>query len=305
MISQKISGVYAAVLSPRLADDSIDTEALMKVIRFLISKNITTFAINGATGEFCLTTPAHLEVLLSTVNAVSDGKAQILCGIGAPGTAGAIALSRVAERAGVHALLLPMPCFFPYQQEDLKLYCREVASATSLPILLYNLPQFTSGLEKETVCTLIIEVPNIVGIKDSSGTLDIMHDLTDRGIEACRIVGNDGALAPAILENICDGVVSGIACALPELILELYAQKSQIDTERFEMLANLITELIMQLDQFPTPWGLKWLSEARGIINATFSQPITPQRLKQGETLMRWLSAWLPTAVTSEFPTEP
>jgi 4-hydroxy-tetrahydrodipicolinate synthase len=304
MIAKKISGVYAAVLSPRLADDSIDTEALTKLIRFLVSKEITTFAINGATGEFCLTTPEHLQVLLSTVAAASDGKARVLCGVGAPGTAGTIALGRVAERNGVDALLLPMPCFFPYQQEDLDIYCREVASAINLPILLYNLPQFTSGLEKETVRTLITEVSNIIGIKDSSGSLDIMRDLTDHDVDACRIVGNDSILAPARLENICDGVVSGVACALPELILELYAQNPQADTERFTASANLVTEFIERLKRFPTPWGLKWILEARGVINATFSQPVTPHRLEQSEALARWLSAWLPNAVSNKLSTE-
>jgi len=299
MTAKKVSGIYAAVLSPRLADDSIDTGALTKLIRFLVSKGITTFAINGATGEFCLTTPEHLQVLFSTMRSASDGKAQILCGVGAPGIAGTLALSKVAESNGAHALLLPMPYFFPYRQEDLDLYCRKTANGTSLPILLYNLPQFTSGLEKETVRTLITEVPNIIGIKDSSGSLDILRDLCDYGVDACRIVGNDSALAPAQLENICDGVISGVACALPELILELYGQHPQTDAERFDTAAKLLTEFIEQLDTFPTPWGLKWMLEARGVLEATFSLPVTQHRLEQSKAMKQWLSTWLPDALST------
>lgn len=90
-------------------------------------------------------------------------------------------MAAVAESSGASGLLLPMPWFFPYEQQDLEMFCREVASSTRLPILLYNLPQFTSGLTKATVRGLIRDVPNIVGIKDSAGSVEIVRDLTERG----------------------------------------------------------------------------------------------------------------------------
>src|SRR5690348_9286026 len=146
MSSKQISGVYAAVLTPRLADNNVDVAALKKLIRFLLSKGISSFAMNGATGEFCLTDTDQLRTILTTVKEASEGKANILCGVGAAGSALAMELAAIAQAADVAGLLLPMPYFFPYQQEDLDLFCRQVAASTELPILLYNLPQFTSGL---------------------------------------------------------------------------------------------------------------------------------------------------------------
>ncbi|MCU1321972.1 MAG: hypothetical protein JWM43_1621 [Acidobacteriaceae bacterium] len=254
--------------------------------------------MNGATGEFCLTTPEQLRTILATVQQASAGKAEILCGVGAAGVVQARELASIAEHAGVKGLLLPMPYFFPYQQEDLELFCREVATSTQLPILLYNLPQFTSGLEKETVRRLIVEVPNIIGIKDSSGSLEILRDLTQHGVDACRIVGNDSALAPALCEAVCDGVVSGVACALPEVILEIY--QSEPESADFVRVDALLREFIAQLDPFPTPWGLKWAAEARGILRATFSQPITEHRTEQHMALNAWLAEWLPAALVHQ-----
>jgi 4-hydroxy-tetrahydrodipicolinate synthase len=297
MANKLITGVYAAVLTPRGKEDSIDVAALEKLIQFLMSKGISSFAMNGATGEFCLTTPEQLETILVTVQRVSAGHAAILCGIGAPGTQLAKELAAVAQAAGVKGLLLPMPCFFPYQQEDLDLYCREVAASTELPILLYNLPQFTSGLDKETVRCLITEVPNIIGIKDSSGSLEILRDLTAHEIPACRIVGNDSALAPAMQEGICDGVVSGVACVLPEVILALYAEYERPESIEFARASGLLDAFIDQLNTFPTPWGLKWIAEARGILTATFAQPVTTHRREQSRIMTAWLKAWLPTAI--------
>jgi 4-hydroxy-tetrahydrodipicolinate synthase len=296
MSMKEMSGVYAAVLTPRLKDNTIDIASLDKLIRFLLSKSIASFALNGATGEYCLSTPADLRTLLRTVQEASEGKAEILCGIGAPGIAGAIEFAALAQAAGVRGLLLPPPDFFPYQQEDVDLFCRTVASTTDLPILLYNLPQFTSPLMKETVRCLVTDVPNIVGIKDSSGSLDILRDLTGYNVRACRIVGNDGVLAQAMAEGVCDGVVSGVACALPELISGIYQQSGRTETSRFRQSSNLLDELLTRLDDFPTPWGLKWILEARGIIPATFAQPITKSRILQSERMISWFHTWFETA---------
>jgi 4-hydroxy-tetrahydrodipicolinate synthase len=299
MAGKLVQGVYAAVLTPRHADDSIDTTALAALIRFLMSKGISSFAMNGATGEFCLTTPEQLRTILTTVQEASGGTAEILCGVGAPGIAGVKELAAVAQAVRVKALLLPMPCFFPYNQQDLELFSREAAASTTLPVLLYNLPQFTSGLHKETVRRLILEVPNIIGIKDSSGSLDILSDLTAHNIDACRIVGNDSALAPAMTQRVCDGVVSGVACALPEVIQALYAEAERTESAEFANAARLLDEFIEQLGAVPTPWGLKWMAEARGIITATFSQPVTATRREQGHSMAAWLKEWLPAALSA------
>lgn len=299
MTVKKVSGVYAAVLTPRRSDDSVDVAALTKLIHFLSSKGISSFALNGSTGEFFLNTPKHLQTLLTTVREASDGKAKILCGIGAPGTSLTSQFAAIARQGDASAVLLPMP-YFPNRQEDLDLYCREVAKSTDLPILLYNLPQITTGLEKETVCTLIAEVPNIIGIKDSSGSLDILRSLTERGIEACRMVGNDRALGPALTECVCDGVVSGVACALPEVILALYAQNQRTDSAEFRAESRFLNEFIEQMEAFPTPWGLKWIVEARGVISATFSQPVTEDCLARSRQLKTWFHGWLPSVIPGE-----
>jgi len=287
-------GVYAAMLSPRHEDEHIDIAMLRKLTQFLLAKGITSFALNGATGEFCLTTAEQLRSVLSTVREVSGGTARILCGVGAAGISRTMELIKVAESEQVAGLLLPMPYFFPYQQEDLELYCRRAAGATNLPVLLYNLPQFGSGLEKETVRRLILEVPNIVGIKDSSGSLEILRHLTEHRVDACRIVGNDSALAPALLEGVCDGVVSGVACVLPELILELYDLNLAQNPERYKALLNLLRAFIAKLDDFPTPWGLKWTAEARKVIEASFSQPVTVHRREQAAAMQQWLREQVP-----------
>lgn len=291
----EIQGVYAALLTPRSEDREVDVTALSALVRFLRSKGLSSFAANGATGEYCLTRPEQLRTILMTVREASAGEARILCGIGAAGISLSLELAAIAEEHGARGLLLPMPYFFPYEQQDLEIFCREVAKATALPILLYNLPQFTSGLHKETVRRLVREVPNILGIKDSGSSTDILAELSGTG--ARRIVGNDSMLAPALREGVCDGVVSGVACALPELILALYAERGDTNSIRFARASQLLGELVEHLNDFPIPWGLKWIAEARGIAPATFAQPVSEARAAQASALVAWVREWFGSAM--------
>lgn len=299
MTATKFSGVYAALLTPRGADDNVDREALTRLVQFLCARGIDSFALNGATGEFCIARPQHLKGMIETAREASDGKGQILCGIGGTSVGAVRELAMIAEEEGAAGLLLPMPYFFRYEQQDLEAFCRAVAKSTGLPILLYNLPQFSSGLEKQTVRALIEELPNIIGIKDSGGSLEILRHLTSNKVEACRIVGNDLTLRSALSEGLCDGAISGIACVLPELILELYARGKQAAWSEFEGGWGNLRDLAEQIESLPTPWALKWIAEARGIFQATFAQPMSKERAARGLELQAWFRSWFSSAVPS------
>jgi 4-hydroxy-tetrahydrodipicolinate synthase len=289
MTEKLVRGVYAAVLTPRGSDDGVDEESFASHIRFLREREVEGFAINGATGEYCLSTPRHLRSLFSALHRIgSDNK--ILCGIGAAGTAGVLELARIAVDEGAQAVLLPMPYFFPYEQSDLEQFVHTVAAAVELPILLYNLPSFTTALETETVLRLLRDIPHVIGIKDSGSSLRTLHTLKSQYPAACRIVGNDGMLASAIKEDVCDGVVSGVACVLPELILDIFHEDPA--SNRLENLTDNLETFIQHIRHFPVPWGLKYAAQARGILRAAFSQPVSPQRAQQGRELMGWFQEW-------------
>jgi 4-hydroxy-tetrahydrodipicolinate synthase len=278
-----VTGVYAAVLTPRQPDGTLDENGLAALLTFLSGKGLEGFAFNGATGEFCLTTPAELGRILEVARDVLGSGTPWLCGVGSAGLAGCIELGVIAARHGAQGLLLPMPYFFPYEQTDLEAFCREAVRQLPLPTLLYNLPQFTTGLEPQTSLRLIAECPEIMGIKDSSGSLDTLRALTRSGIDCCRIVGHDGVLVSALREGLCDGVISGVAGVLPELVRSIFDGGAQA--------VEALDGLIAQIGGMPTPWGLKWIAESRGIARATFSQPLSAERIAQGERLKQWSRA--------------
>jgi 4-hydroxy-tetrahydrodipicolinate synthase len=284
-------GVYAAVLTPRCNTGELDEAGFARLLEWLVGKGMDGFAINGATGEFTRTTDDEFARLMSVASEALRGRARFLAGVGGASVDECVRLAHIAERAGAEALLLPMPWFFRYSQADLKAFCCSVAAAVETPVLLYNLPQFTNTLEAQTSAELIAECPRIIGIKDSSGSLETVGLLTDRGTGAQRLIGNDGVLAAALKQSVLDGVVSGVACVLPELITRLYRVGTEDrSSAEFRELTDTLCEVIRRLDVLPTPWGLKALAEARGLAAATYPMPLAHGRELQRDTLLRWFN---------------
>jgi 4-hydroxy-tetrahydrodipicolinate synthase len=285
----QVGGIYAAVLTPRRSTGDVDEVRFAHMLQWLAGKGVDGVAINGATGEFTQTTQHELERLLRVAREALHGRGRFLAGIGGGSVEACLRLARVAEHAGAEALLLPMPSFFRYSQADLKAFCKAVARAVETPVLLYNLPQFTNELEPQTSAELIAGCERIIGIKDSSGSLDTVRLLAERGDAARRLIGNDGVLAAALEQSLLDGVVSGVAGVLPELIVGLYrAGMGDRTGAEFRGLAELLGEVIAQLDGLPTPWGLKVLAEARGLLHATYPMPLAAEREAQRNALLGW-----------------
>ena len=106
-------------------------------------------------------------------------------------------------------------------------------------------------------------------------------------MDACRIVGNDSALVQALGEQVCDGVISGVACVLPELLLAVYRRGPD-----FDRACRQLDEFIGAINGFPVPWALKWIGESRGIAPARFGQPLSESRVRQGRDLRSWFERW-------------
>jgi 4-hydroxy-tetrahydrodipicolinate synthase len=284
------SGVYAALLTPRNSVGELDLASFRAQLAAPCADKLAGYAVNGATGEFTISTVHELSELVMTTRDAAPS-AQILCGIGAGDVRCTVARGHAATDAGADAVLLPMPAFFPYRQDDLRAFSIAVASELSIPVLLYNLPQFTTGLEVDTVLSLLATDSNIVGIKDSSGSLDIVRAMTEAKVSGARIIGNDSALCDAMEQRLCDGVVSGVACTLPELITSLFATEGQ--GEEFTRYKDLLNEFIEQLGALPTPWGLKVTSAVRGFSRESYPFPLSSERTEEAAMLRGWFVDWM------------
>ncbi|MCW5964152.1 MAG: dihydrodipicolinate synthase family protein [Bryobacterales bacterium] len=287
------------MFTPRREDGSVPLDVLAEHAQWLLSTGVDGLVVGGATGEYSFATESEFRSVVSAVAKEAGGQ-RFIAGIGGPEVHQCIRQGQFAAEAGARALLLATPHFFRYTQQDILAYVQAIASEVSAPILLYHLPQFSNGYATETSLQLISPKTQIAGIKDSSGSLDTLRALTQRGTASIsRIVGNDSALVPARHEDLCDGVISGVAAALPELILYLFRTSLDADPDRYASASALLEEVILQLNRFPVPWGLKWIAEHRGLGPFGSPVPLSPERRAEAIEIGVWLEQFWQRASSS------
>jgi 4-hydroxy-tetrahydrodipicolinate synthase len=218
----------------------------------------------------------------------------LLVAIGAPTVRHAIDLGRYALDHGSKALLLPMPMFFRYQQQDLRTYCEDVARRLRAPCLLYDLPEFTNPIDPDTVIDLLRQEEHLIGIKDSSGRADRLTRYAEaRGpSDWALVVGDDARLRQGLAVG-WDGSVSGLASLCPELLVALVRAAKEGDTQETERCQALIDDLIAHIAGFPVPWGIRLALEARGLPTGPLPWPMSASRREQAARLQLWLPSWL------------
>ena len=291
----KLSGIYAALVTPLDEQGNVDYDTLDRLVDFVLECRVDGVAVGGGTAEY-----PHFEVedrkrLISRAAARVQGRGRLLAGIGASSIHTTLKLGEHAVQAGSHALLLPMPHFFRYDQHDLSAFCATVSRALQAPCLLYNLPAFTNALEPETAIQLLRTEEYLVGIKDSSGDRQTLARLAQaRAEQDFSLVVGDDALILDALEAGWDGVVSGIACFLPELLVAHYRSYRAGDYATSRYCQVLVDQLIEEIIKLPIPWGIRMGLEVRGIPTGPLPLPLSSVRAQQVVDFRNWLAQWLP-----------
>lgn len=288
-----LSGLHAAAVTPRTAAGAVDYRAFDRIVDLLLAAGVDGICLGGATAEFPhATREERIQLIHHAVRRVGD--AALLVGIGAASPADVVPLGRAAFEAGARAVLLSMPVFFRYQQEDLEAFCAEAAAEIDGPVLLYDLPAFTTPLTTATVVQLLEHAPHIVGIKDSSGQAERLPALlTARGDRPWRLMVGDDALLVDAMRAGWDGCISGTSGAFPELLLATLRAARAGDSATLDGLVPLVQELFAQQGVFPTPWGIRIGLEARGIDVGPLPLPPSAGRLAQRAAYLEWAPGWM------------
>jgi len=177
----KIKGLYTALITPFMANGSLDEEGFCRLMRYQMGAKVDGITVLGTTGEAPTLDSGEREAVIELAVGEANKKIPIMVGVGTNVTKTAVANAVTAEKLGATSLLLVNPYYNKPQQEGLYLHARAVARAVSIPICLYNIPSRTGvNMECSTVERLARDCPNIVAIKDASGNLNAMIDIIDR-----------------------------------------------------------------------------------------------------------------------------
>jgi 4-hydroxy-2-oxoglutarate aldolase len=219
-----VAGIFAALTTPYCDDGSIALERFKSNIARYNSTDIAGYVVLGSTGESVLLSSAEGESLLVAAQEAAVPDKVAIAGTGAESTAETIAKTRRAAALGYKLALVKTPYYYKpaYKPEVYLRHYRSVADASLIPILLYSVPTFT-GITLETPeIVALAEHPNIVGIKDSSGTIQRVIEVAAQAQKDFNILtGSAGVLHPAFAAG-ARGAILALASALPERCAELY-----------------------------------------------------------------------------------
>ncbi|MBI4877763.1 MAG: dihydrodipicolinate synthase family protein [Acidobacteria bacterium] len=288
------AGVSVAAITPRReSGHEIDLAAALDVIDHVAASGVAGIAVLGTTGEF----PHfdHEERTRFTAFAVKRTKLPVFASVAHSTLDGALELASAAAGAGAAALLLMPPYFFRYSQADIERFFLDFAgeAPSGVPILLYNIPFFTTPIEPGTACRLLA-TGQFAGIKDSSGDWDYFTRLAQQRAQTpfTHLVGNDVVFTRERQAG-AHGVVSGVACAVPELMLGLDRAIQAGDAPRIARLEARLQEFIARLDGLPAPIGVREAMRLRGVKIGPHAVPLGPESGRLRDEFAGWFKDWL------------
>ncbi|TCO76966.1 dihydrodipicolinate synthase [Plasticicumulans lactativorans] len=269
-------GSMVALITPMKEDGALDFEALTRLVEFHIENGTDALVAVGTTGESAtLDYDEHIDVVRRVVKQVG-GRVPVIAGTGANSTAEAITLTRRAMEAGVDGCLLVVPYYNKPTQEGLYRHYRAIAEAVPVPQILYNVPGRTAcDMQVDTVARLA-DIPNIVGLKEASGSLERNRQLVESVGARIDLFSGDDDIACESMLNGFKGVISVTANVAPRAMHEMC--KAALDGDRATAeaidadLRGLHKTLFIESNPIPAKWAVAEL----GLIAGGIRLPLTP-----------------------------
>ena len=257
-------GVGTAMVTPMKEDGAVNYPVFRELLEMQVENKADAVVIAGTTGEgSTLSDQEHIELVKFAVHEIR-GRIPVIAGAGSNNTAHAVYLSRECERAGADALLHVTPYYNKASQQGLYLHFKACAEATSLPVILYNVPSRTGVNIYPATYKRLSEIDNITACKEASGNFSQLAKIASLCKDELTIYsGNDDQVTSALALG-AQGVISVMSNILPAEAHEICEAYFRGDTERSDSLQMKYLELIEALFMDVNPIPVKQAMRAMG-----------------------------------------
>jgi len=268
-------GSIVAMVTPMFADGAIDDESLKRLVEFHVEAGTDGIVAVGTTGESATLDHEEHARLIGRVVELVDGRIPVIGGTGANATAEALHLTSEAKQAGADGCLLVTPYYNKPTQHGLYEHYRIIAEEVDIPQILYNVPGRTAcDMLPETVAKLA-EIPNIVGIKEATGSIERIHALKSGCRDDFTILSGEDFMGLDTILSGGKGVISVTANVAPALMHEMcalgLAGKAAEAKEVDERLQPLHKALFLESNPIPSKWALSQM----GLLEKGIRLPLT------------------------------
>lgn len=259
-------GAGVALITPFNQNKSIDFEALEQLIEFQISGGSSYLVILGTTGETATLSQTEKNEIFRFATEKAQGRIPLVAGIGGNNTQEVIEQIRQIDKDAYSAVLSVSPYYNKPTQEGIYRHYQALAEASPLPVILYNVPGRTgSNIEAATTIRLAKSCPNIVGIKEASGSFSQYSEIMrDKPADFLLISGDDATFLPMAALG-AQGLISVLGNAMPEEISSLVKAGLENDFATGRQLHADLLNIIDLCFAEGNPGGIKSILQHKGL----------------------------------------
>ncbi len=269
------SGAFTALVTP-FRNGEVDVEALEGLVEFQIGQGIHGLVPCGTTGETPSMSEAEDRLVIGTVVRVANGRVPVIAGTGSNSTDMAIKYTRMAEEEGADGSLQVAPYYTKPTQEGLYRHFAAIAESTSLPIVLYNIPGRTSVTISAETTARLAGIPNIVGTKEATHSMDMASDIRRLCGEEFDILSGDDSLTLPLMSLGGRGVISVAGNVAPAVVSDMVGALLEGDFERGRELHYDLLPLCRALFIETNPIPVKTAASILGLCSDEMRLPMIP-----------------------------
>lgn len=290
----RLEGVLVALVSPLNEDGSVDEAAVERLVDHVVAGGVHGLLALGSTGETAsLDEPSRRAILRAAVKA-ARGRVPVICGVAQSHLAAARVEVEAAAQLGAEAVLVAPPFYYPIDQPTLIAFYRRLAEASPLPILLYNIPQFTKVVAEPGTVAQLAREGVIRGIKDSSRDFEYFEGvcLATRELPAFRIFTGSDTMLLASLAMGGAGTICGAGNVAPGWVVRIYDAYRRGDLESARRHQDLLYQLVMAVRGGVFPGAIKAALHLQGICQPWSAPPVQRLDGRLETVLHERLAAW-------------
>jgi 4-hydroxy-tetrahydrodipicolinate synthase len=291
------SGTFTALVTP-FRNGEVDVEALEGMVELQIQHGASGLVPCGTTGETPAMSEAEDRLVVETVVRVANGRVPVIAGTGSNSTDMAIKYTAMAQEVGADGSLQVAPYYNKPTQEGLYRHFTAIAESTELPLVLYNIPGRTGVTISAETMGRLAEIPTIVGVKDSTLSMNMIADVIDLCGEEFDVLSGDDPMTLPLIALGGRGVISVASNVAPGAVSEKVEALLSGDFERGRELHYQLLPLMRALFVETNPIPVKAAASLLGLCSDEMRLPLVPmsgENLRKLEEVMEGSAPLLPT----------
>jgi 4-hydroxy-tetrahydrodipicolinate synthase len=279
MIQNKLRGMGVALVTPFDEEGNVDFEALARLVDYQLENGTDFLCVLGTTAETPTLSKEEKDQVKRCVIERVNGRVPILLGVGSNSTQAVVEAVKNEDMTGVDALLVVVPYYNKPSQEGIYQHYKAVAEATTLPIVLYNVPGRTGvNMTAETTLRLARDFENIVAIKEASGNITQMDEILKNKPEGFDLISGDDGITYPLVSLGAVGVISVLGNAFPGEFGKMTRLAMEGDYVQALTIHHQFTEMYRLLFVDGNPAGAKALLSMMGMMKNKLRLPLVPAR---------------------------